>query len=231
MERFIGAKGLELGARHSLGDQQAMEAMVRFVDEELKHQELFRRLDRMASDCMPPGYTFLPNPDEVAMAVLGKSNWAILALTLDIEIFTQVHYKQSIEPGNGLSPVWKDVFLYHWIEESQYAILDELELRLENHRIDDAQRDRAVDDLIDLVGAVDGIITAQADADTKYFVSNLGRPMEAGQVSRVAELMKKAYRWQYIGSGVSQARFTDVLAEMVTPEQMARIGAALKPLL
>ena len=61
--------------------------------------------------------------------------------------------------------------------------------------------------------------------------AGMGRLPVYRQVSRVAELMKKAYRWQYIGSGVSQARFTDVLAEMVTPEQMARIGAALKPLL
>ena len=49
VERFIGAKTLELSSDHWLGDQVALEALVRLTDEELKHQELFRRLERMAA--------------------------------------------------------------------------------------------------------------------------------------------------------------------------------------
>ncbi len=47
VERFIAAKVLEVGRDHALGDQVALEALVRFTDEELKHQELFRRLEAM----------------------------------------------------------------------------------------------------------------------------------------------------------------------------------------
>ena len=43
VERYIGAKMLELSRDYWLGDQVALEALVRFTDEELKHQELFRR--------------------------------------------------------------------------------------------------------------------------------------------------------------------------------------------
>ena len=56
----------------------------------------------------------------------------MLALTLDIELFTQAHYRSSIEPDTELSELWKDVFLFHWKEESQHAILDELEWRREH---------------------------------------------------------------------------------------------------
>ncbi len=45
IERFIGAKVLEVSRDHWLGDQVALEALVRFTDEELKHQELFRRIE------------------------------------------------------------------------------------------------------------------------------------------------------------------------------------------
>jgi hypothetical protein len=38
VERFINAKVLELSRDHSLGDQVALEGLVRFCDEELKHQ-------------------------------------------------------------------------------------------------------------------------------------------------------------------------------------------------
>ena len=73
-----------------------------------------------------------------------------------------------------LSELWKDVFLFHWKEESQHAILDELEWRREHARLDAAERDRGVDDLIALVGAVDGILQAQARADADYFMSACG---------------------------------------------------------
>ena len=43
---------------------------MRFTDEELKHQELFRRLEQMAAAGMPPGYSFKPQPNDVASAVL-----------------------------------------------------------------------------------------------------------------------------------------------------------------
>ena len=127
VERYINAKVLEISCDHWFGDQTALEALVRFSDEELKHQELFRRIEKLVAESMPAGYRFTPQPDEVAKVVLGKSTWAVLALTLHIELFTQMHYRQSIEPDENLSPLFKDVFLYHWKEESQHAILDELE--------------------------------------------------------------------------------------------------------
>jgi hypothetical protein len=114
VERFIGAKILEVSRDHWLGDQTALEALVRFTDEELKHQELFRRIERMTSEGMPDGYRFLPQPNDVASAVLGKSTWAVLALTCLIELFTQTHYRESIAPDAELSALYKDVFLFHW---------------------------------------------------------------------------------------------------------------------
>src|SRR3954462_1368956 len=123
VERFINAKVLELSRDHWFGDQIALEALVRFSDEELKHQALFRRIDTMVGDVLPDGYHFDVDADRVGRAVLGKSTWAVLALTLDIELFTQLHYRQSINPDTALSELFKDVFLYHWKEECQHAIL------------------------------------------------------------------------------------------------------------
>jgi len=83
VERFINAKVLELSHDHWFGDQIALEALVRFSDEELKHQALFRRIDAMIGEVLPDGYRFDIDPNGVAHAVLGKSTWAVLALTLD----------------------------------------------------------------------------------------------------------------------------------------------------
>jgi hypothetical protein len=63
-----------------------------------------------------------------------------------------------------------------------------------------------VDDLIALVAGVDGILQGQAAADAR------------------------AYRWQYIVSGALEPRFQKALGGLTNDAQMARIQAALGPL-
>ena len=56
------------------------------------------------------------------------------------------------------------------------------------------------------------------------------RAFAAREQTRILEGVLKAYRWQYIGSGVSDPRFTAILSSMTTDAQRARIGAALAPI-
>ena len=121
VERFIGAKVLELSRDYWLGDQVALEGLVRFGNEELKHQALFRQVEALTAEVMPPGYSFAWDPNQVAAAVLSKSSWAVLGLTLHIELFTQSHYRESIREDADLSELYKDVFFFHWKEECQHA--------------------------------------------------------------------------------------------------------------
>jgi len=230
VERFINAKVLELSHDHWLGDQVALEALVRFSDEELKHQALFRRIDAMVGDVLPDGYRFDVDPNAVARAVLGKRTWAVLALTLDIELFTQLHYRQSIEPDTELSDLFKDVFLYHWKEESQHAILDELEWSRHDAGLTPEERDRAVDEFIELVAAVDGILQAQAKADAGYFAAKCGRVVDQAETQTIEAAFLKAYRWQYIHSGAQHPHFGKVLSSLITENQGQRIQAALATL-
>jgi len=230
VERFINAKVLELSRDHWFGDQVALEALVRFSDEELKHQALFRRIDTMVGDVLPGGYRFDVDPDAVARAVLGKSTWAVLALTLDIELFTQLHYRQSINPDTELSELFKDVFLYHWKEECQHAILDELELVQHDATLSAEERDRAVDEFIELVAAVDGVLRAQAAADAGYFAGNCGRAVDPDEARAIEAAFLAAYRWQYIHSGARHPHFGKVLSGLISESQGQRIQAALATL-
>ncbi len=230
VERFINAKVLELSHDHWFGDQVALEALIRFSDEELKHQALFRRIDAMIGAMLPEGYRFDIDPNGVAHAVLGKSTWAVLALTLHIELFTQLHYRQSIEPDAGLSELFKDIFLYHWKEESQHAILDELEWVRHDTGLTPQQRDRAVDEFIELVAAVDGILQTQAKADTAYFLTACGRAVDETETRAIETAFLKAYRWQYIHSGARHPQFVKVLSLLITESQGQRIAAALATL-
>jgi uncharacterized protein YggL (DUF469 family) len=230
VERFINAKIMEVSHDHVLGDQTALEALIRFSDEELKHQELFRRIDQMIAQDMPAGYTFEHDANAVASVVLSKSTWAVLALTCHIELFTQAHYKQSIEPNANLSELFKDVFLYHWREESQHAILDELEWRREDEKLSASERDQAVTDFIDLVVAVDGILQAQSEADASYFCMIAGRSFTTEERDEIAKALLRAYRWQYILSGAQEPRFTEILGSLINEQQGKQVAEALATL-
>jgi len=227
VERFIGAKVLELSRDYWLGDQVALEALVRFGDEELKHQALFRRVEALTAEVMPSGYSFAWDPNQVAAAVLSKSSWAVLALTLHIELFTQSHYRESIREDADLSELYKDVFLFHWKEECQHAIMDELEWRRLDAGTSDAARDTAVDELIQLVGAVDGIVQGQAAADRDYFIRTCGRWLTEFETGTVQQTLLEAYRFQYILSGAGHPHFASTLAGLTTDEQLERIHQAL----
>lgn len=229
-ERFVNAKVLEISRDYWLGNQVALEALVRFSDEELKHQALFRRIEELIAQTMPPGYRFDVDPDVFAGVILDKGTWAVLALTLDIELFTQLHYKESIEPNDDLSDLFKDVFLYHWREECQHAMLDQLELVRHDAGLTDSERDCGVDEFIELVGAFDGILLAQAASDANYFAKNCRRVVDEKEAETIEARFLKAYRWQYIHSGAQHPRFCQVLSSLVTEVQSQRIQAALATL-
>ena len=230
VERFIGAKMLDLSRAHWLGDQTALEAIVRFADEELKHQELFRRMDRMLGEVMPAGYTFLPEANHVAEAVLGSHDWAVLALTCHIELFTQEHYLMSLQGGTGLCEIFADVFRFHWMEESQHAVIDELEWRRVHAPMKTEEVDRALDDLIQLIFAIDSVLGAQAESDCRYFGEVATARMTDDDRGWLKRTVSQAYRWQYLVSGFQNARFGRLLADMLNGEQLERLTTAISPL-
>ena len=231
VERFISAKMLDQGRAHVFGDQLALEALVRFSSEEIKHQELFRRMEAMIAAQLPAGYRQVANPNDVARAVLAASTWSVLALTCHIELFVQAHYAKSIAPREDLCPLFRDVFKFHWKDESRHVVLDELEWKNEHARLSTVERDQAVNDLIALVAAVDGILQAQSASDADYFIRNVSRSFSAEETAQIKTSVLSAYRWQYIISGVRHPHFGRLLTSMTTPTQMSQIQAALAPIM
>jgi hypothetical protein len=122
------------------------------------------------------------------------------------------------------------VFLFHWKEESQHAILDEMEWQRIDSAMSAESRDAAVDEFIELVVAVDGILQQHAALDAAYFADNCGRALSADERQTVEAGVLKAYRWQFILSGAQHPHFNKVLASMITERQGARISAALSTL-
>ncbi|KJZ35302.1 diiron oxygenase [Pseudomonas fluorescens] len=231
VERFISAKMLDQGRAHVFDDQLALEALVRFSNDEIKHQELFRRIETMMGTQLPAGYCQVADPNDVARAVLAASTWSVLALTCHIELFVQTHYVQSIAPREELCPLFKDVFKFHWKDESRHVVLDELEWEDEHAKLSPTERDQAVNDLIALVAAVDVILQAQSASDADYFIRNVSPSFSVDETAQIKASVLSAYRWQYIISGVQHPHFGRLLTRMTTPAQLSRIQTALAPIM
>ena len=62
------------------------------------------------------------------------------------------------------------------------------------------------------------------DANHAHQHTRADRQLLDVEQAAVHDTVKKAYRWQYIVTGVQEPRFAEVLRALVTPEQMDRIG-------
>ena len=230
VERVGSGKILELRRARSKHDG-ALSALVRFANAKLQHREMFRRIEWLIAGGMPAGYRFVPQIDDVAEFVLGKSTWAVLALICHFEMVKRGHYGNNIARDAQMSDLFKDVLFFHWNEESQSPSLAEREWLREDSRLGAAGRDDAVNDLIELIQGVDALLVFQAPEDVDYFVATCKRAFTSEQTDRLHAAVLNAYRRQYIGPGTLRLHFGEMLAKLVSPDQAARISSELAPIM
>lgn len=227
VEEFIAPKISELARDFALEQRPAFDALTNFAAEEVKHMSLFRRLRERVDEALGFAMKLIGNETETARFVLSKSDGAVLLLTAAIEWLTQRHYVDAIKDDDGLDSFTKEVFRAHWLEESQHAQMDHLETLRAFAKLGDAERDRAVDELIELVAGVDGLLQLQVACDLENFETHARRALDARERDMLRAALLAAKRWTFLESGVTHARFVELFAEVTTPAQQERVGAAL----
>ena len=231
VEEFIAPKMSELSREFRLERREVFDALTNFAAEEVKHMNLFRRLRDRVNGALGFETRLLGDPAATSAYVLSKSNGAVLLLTACIEWLTQLHYTEAFTDDGGLDPFTQHVFRAHWLEESQHAQIDHLETVRAFAALDAGARDRAIDDLIELVGAVDGLLQKQAAFDVENLARYLGRTFTPDDAAEIEAAVLRAKRWTFLESGVTHPRFQELFAEVTTPEQQARVAQALEGLL
>lgn len=227
VEEFIAPKVGALARDFEVDERIAFDALTNFAAEEVKHMNFFRAVrDRIDAQFGFP-LERLANEAGTARFVLGKSTGAVLLLTAAIEWLTQRHYVDAFKDDAGLDSFAQSIFRAHWQEESQHAQLDHLETLRAFRSMDDAGRDRAIDELIELVGAVDGLLRKQAEHDLANLSKRLGRSFDARETADLRREVLRAKRWTFLESGVTHPRFVELFAAVTTPAQRERVGAAL----
>jgi len=230
VEEWIAPKVSALAQDYEIDQREAYDALTNFAAEEVKHMNLFRQLRTMVGDTLGFDPELVGGQSETARYVLGKSSGAVLLLTACIEWFTQKHYLEAFKDDDQLDPLTKKVFKAHWLEESQHAQMDHLETLRAFGSMNADECDKSVDELIELVAAVDGLLKMQVEADMNNFTRALDRTLTPAETDEVRDALLAAKRWTFIMSGVTHPRFEELFVEVTTPAQQERVGNALQSL-
>jgi hypothetical protein len=231
VEEFIAPQMSMLGLDFKIDNREGFDALTNFAAEEVKHMNLFRTVRAMVDSTIGMPLTLLSNEKEVARFVLSKNTGAVLLLTAAIEWFTQLHYTEAFKDDESLDPFTKRIFKFHWLEESQHARMDHLETLRAFKKMTEADKDQAISDLIELVGAVDGLLQKQAMFDVQNLEKYLGRKFKEEEVDEIYVSELRAKRYCFIESGVTHPNFLKTFGGVTNPSQQAKVQAALKTVL
>jgi len=231
VETFIAPLMADLALDSQGENGEAFEALTNFASEEVKHMHLFREVAKRVDAKVGFPLQLVTGQVEVAHVVLSRNKGAVLLLTSAIEWFTQHHYVSSMSHSDELDPLTREIFRCHWMEEAQHARLDHLETLRLFKDMTEAERQEAVEDLIWLVAAVDGLLEQQAVLDVANLSKYLDRVFTAEERNEVLAGILKAKRHCFIESGVTHPNFLELFLSVTTSAQQAKVQGAVALLL
>jgi hypothetical protein len=211
------------------GDETRLWTLLRFAEEEVKHQEMLRR----ACDQFEAGFGtscgLVPGREQVAGAILGTSPLTALLLTSMIEWFTQLHYVEHIRDRAELDELFRDILRFHWIDESRHARLDTLLIDEIASDLPADDREKAIDELLELGGAVDGLLAQQAELDIDALQAATGRAFTESERDEIRSHQQRAYRWTFLVSGLEHPSFVAIVEQLTASgaDKIAQAATAL----
>ncbi|NJK33131.1 MAG: hypothetical protein HC927_12390 [Deltaproteobacteria bacterium] len=222
VEEYIIATAVDHAQAEMYGDHTAIRALLRFAEEEIKHQELFKRYVAAFAASFGSECGVLDGAAEVAAVILGKSPISVMLVTLHLEIMTQAHYTESVRKDEGLDPFFASLLEHHWLEEAQHARIDALELDKLLDLAAPEQIDAAFADYLDLIDAFDGLLRSQAEMDRISLERALGYSLPDDGRAVVAA-QHTAYRNTFLVMGMTNRQFASIL-QKISPAGAERVA-------
>lgn len=213
VEAYIIAMAMEHARAELYGDDHTLRAMLRFADEEVKHQQMFQRFGEMFDSGFGSSCDLVESPQAVAEVILSKSPMAVLLVTLHLEIITQTHFVDSMRESDEIEPLFKSLFRYHWMEEAQHAKLDVLELKKLSEGASDEQLQTAINDYFDICGAFSGLLAQQGKLDIASLARATGRTFTAEEHAEIEAAQRRSYHRAFLYDGLTSPQFIEFLRE------------------
>ena len=216
VEEFIIPAIMEEAMKDAYGDEVKLRSLLRFAEEELKHQELFRRSIDLFGQGFGIECGLIPGREEVAKVVRSKSKLAVLILTSVIEWFTQLHYIEHVRDDSDLDGLFRDLLRFHWMEEAQHAKQDMLLISELAETLTLEERETAIDEVIELGGAIDGLLAQQIGLNIEALGKVAGRTFTAAEKEEITTRTQHAWRWTFLVSGLEHPNVAKIVGALTT---------------
>jgi len=216
VEEFIVPTIMEEAMNDVYGDEVKIRSLMRFAEEELKHQELFRRSIGLFGQGFGSECGLIPGREEVAKVVRSKSKLAVLILTSVIEWFTQLHYIEHVRDDSDLDGLFRDLLRFHWVEEAQHAKMDMLLIGELAENLTPEERETAIDEVIELGGAIDGLLAQQIGLNIEALETVTGRTFTAAEKEEITTKTQRASRWTFLVSGLEHPNVAKIVGALTT---------------
>jgi len=229
VEEYIVPLVMDHARADVYGDETRLWSLLRFAEEETKHQQMLRRACAQFEAGFGVSCGLVPGREAVAQAVLDTSPLTALLLTSMIEWFTQLHYVEHVRDRAELDELFRDILRFHWIDESRHARLDSLLIDEVASTLTADQREQAIDQLLELGGAVDGLLAQQVELDIDALQTATGRSFTDDERDDIRAHQQRAYRWTFLVSGLQHPNFVGIVGELTAAGQ-GKIAAAAQAL-
>jgi hypothetical protein len=209
------------------GDRDHLRALLRFGEEEMKHQQLFLRAEHVLEESC--GHPFGRHFDdgkrratELTEAILAFPLLPRFLILLALEWGTQRHYVESIqdhsaERGDAL---YVDVLKAHWVEEAQHARTGALEVARLARGASPAQLCGVFDDVAGIGALVDGTIAGQVDEEIATLAAIHARAFSGSETAVLRDVLHRSMSTIVVGVSLGHPRFVR------TAKALSRDGAA-----
>ncbi len=216
VEEFIIKQILRQGEAHLHRNPDAMRALLRFCEEEIKHQELFRSFKSAFSSRYRMPLRTIDDQERAAKEICSFSPIAVMLLISMLEWVTQRHYIICFKnQEDELDASFARLFHLHWIEEAQHAKLDTLEI---NHMTADMtphMLQGELDAFLELCEQVELQLHRQAELDVLNMGDALGRGFSIEEKETLGSAIFATYRHAFIGMGLTHPVFLKLVNSLV----------------
>jgi hypothetical protein len=213
-------------------DRAHLRALLRFGEEEMKHQQLFRRTETiLEASC---GHSFGRYFDdhkvrvtELTRAVLDYPPLPRFLLLLAFEFGTRRHYVESIQEqteGSG-DPLYVEVLKAHWLEENQHVKSDMLEIAQLAGSLSPEELSVAFDQVKGLGALVDATFVGQVDQEIDTLQQVTGCTLAEAEVTTLRDTLYQSLSSIIASVALTDPSFAKVALEL-SPEGAAKLGIA-----
>jgi hypothetical protein len=215
VEQFIIEETCAAASTYLRTDREALSALLKFADEETKHQKMFIKVKDLVGEGLNVRPKSVGGMEDVAEKLRDYSPFSVFLCTLHFEWITQQHYVEFFQVEKGsVDADFMKIFRLHWTEEAQHARIDALQLRRLAGEMESAEIISSYDEFWEIMLAMRDVVREQDRLDLQSFELNIGRTLGDVQRKSILDALEESSFWVFFLSGLRHKSFSSLYKDL-----------------